>query len=190
MRTLSLLLLVASFAAAQDMPLHEILRPGEDWQLVSGPGSLATAIPPYAVDPGKKVVKTVDREFLLNVPEPTCGAVALGGSTLLVGDAAGRYVWAFRIEKDGSIGPGDRYCRLRVNASNRSETSALTVDGVGRFYAATNLGVQVFDPTGRLCGVMTAPPGKVTGLTFAGDKLYAAAGDKRYVRRMLAEGGK
>src|SRR6185295_9736350 len=109
-----------------------------------------------------------DRKFPLPVPEPTCCAVALGGSTLLVGDAAERYVWAFRIEKDGSIGPGDRYCRLRVPkddrlkkewpaTAGRSETSALTVDGAGRFYAATSIGIQVFDPTGRLCGVMTAP---------------------------------
>jgi sugar lactone lactonase YvrE len=202
MRTLSLLLLSATVAAAQDMPLHEILRPGEDWKAVAGPRSLATAVPPYVVDPGKRVVKQGDREFPLNVAEPTCCVVALGGSTLLVGDAAGRYVWAFRIEKDGSIGPGDRYCRLRVPQddrlkkkdspveNSRSETSALTVDGAGRFYAATRLGIQVFDPTGRLCGVMTAPPGKVTELTFAGDLLYARAGDAMFVRRMLAEGKK
>jgi sugar lactone lactonase YvrE len=188
MRTLSLLFLTATFAAAQDMPLHEILRRGEDWSPPRGRPAMTPA--GYTVDSAKKVVRLKDREFPVPVPEPTCCTVVLGGSTLLVGDAAGRYVWAFRIEKDGSLGPGDRYCRLRVNETNRSETSALTVDGAGRFYAATNLGIQVFDPTGRLCGVVTAPPGKVAELFFNGDELCATVGDKAFVRRMLAEGKK
>jgi len=55
---------------------------------------------------------------------------------------------------------------------------------------ATNLGLQVFDPTGRLCGVFTAPPGKVTELTFDGDRLFARADGKVFVRKMLAEGKK
>jgi hypothetical protein len=188
MRTLSLLLLTTTFAAAQDMPLHEILRRGEDWKSATERPSIPATS--YTVDAAKKVVRHKDREFPVPVPEPTCCAVALGGSTLLVGDAAGRYVWAFRIEKDGSIGPGDRYCRLRVNESNRSETSALTVDGVGRFYAATNIGIQVFDPTGRLCGVITAPPGKIAELFFNGDELCAMTGDKAFIRRLQATGKK
>lgn len=200
MRTLSCLLLLAGLCSAQDMPLHEILRPGEDWQPAGGPTPKAVAA--YTVDAAKKVVRTGDRAFAVPVPEPTCCVVALGGSTLLVGGAAGRYVWAFRIEKDGSVGPGDRYCRLRVTQdvrlrkedtpsdAGRSETSALAVDGAGRFYAATTLGIQVFDPTGRLCGVMTAPPGTVTELVFGGDHLYARAGGQVYVRRLLAEGAK
>ncbi|HVK10326.1 MAG TPA: hypothetical protein VM597_16285 [Gemmataceae bacterium] len=138
------------------------------------------------VDAGKKVVRLKHREFPVPVPEPTCCTVALGGSTLHVGDGGGRYVWAFRIEKDRALGPGDRYCRLRVNESNRPETSALTVDGFGRFYAATNTGIQVFDPTGRLCGVITAPPGQVTALFFNGDELCAVVGDKAHVRRLNA----
>ena len=188
MRTLSVLLLTATFAAAQDMPLHEILHPGEDWKPLSGrpfpgPGT-------YTVDPAKKVVRLKGREFPVPVPEPTCCTVALGGSSLLVGDAAGRYVWAFRIDKDGAIGTGDRYCRLRVNESNRSETSALTVDAAGRFYAATNVGIQVFDPTGRLCGVVTAPPARITELFFNGDDLCAMTRDKAFVRRLQTTGKK
>jgi sugar lactone lactonase YvrE len=53
---------------------------------------------------------------------------------------------------------------------------------------ATNLGIQVFDPTGRLCGVFTAPPGRVTELVFNGDRLFARVADKVFVRKMLAKG--
>lgn len=181
------LLLAATLASGQDMPLHEIIKPGETWQPASGePPKVPTGT--YRID-------------LLTTPlkKTTCAAVALGGSTLLVADAADRYVWAFQIQKDGSLGPGDRYCRLRVRGDDRwkkdtppeayrADPSAMSIDGANRTYVATNLGIQVFDPTGRLCGVFTAPPGRVTEMAFRGDRLFARAGDKVYVRQMLAEG--
>jgi hypothetical protein len=180
-----LLLVAAGMSAAQDMPLHEILLPGETWQ----------------PDEGRMPVVEKPPDLMHGLPmkEPTCHVVALGGSTMLVADAADRYVWAFRIEKDGSIGPGDRYCRLRVRGDQRrkqatppemyrADPSALTVDGMNRTYVATNLGIQVFDPTGRLCGVFTAPPGRVTELAFDGRRLFARADGKVFVRKMLAEG--
>jgi hypothetical protein len=34
--TVPLLLLAAGMAAAQDMPLHEIIKPGETWQASAG----------------------------------------------------------------------------------------------------------------------------------------------------------
>jgi enterochelin esterase family protein len=71
-----------------------------------------------------------------------------------------------------------------------ADPSAMTMDAANRSYVATNLGIQIFDPTGRLCGVITSPPGRVTELAFDGNQLYARAGDKVYVRTMLAEGRK
>ena len=182
------LLLAAGVATAQDMPLHEVLKPGETWQPASGD------VPKVANQPGPV-------QGAVPLKEPTCAAVALGGSTLLVADAADRYVWAFQIQKDGSIGPGDRYCRLRVRGDERrkrftseeaykADPSAMTIDGANRTYVATNLGIQVFDPTGRLCGVFTAPAGRVTELAFDGDRLFARADGKVFVRKMLAEGKK
>ena len=180
-------LLVASVAAGQDMPLHEILKPGETWQVHDGDTP--------------KVGKSPALPDRLPIREPTCAAVTLGGSTLLVADAENRYVWAFPIQKDGSLGPGDRYCRLRVRGDERrkqvtrpeafrADPSAMTIDGANRTYVATNLGVQVFDPTGRLCGVFTAPPGRVTELAFDGDRLFAQTEGKVFVRKMIAEGKK
>jgi hypothetical protein len=180
------LLFAVGAAGAQDMPLHEILKPGETWQPHAG-GMPAVDRPPQLAKRG------------LPVKEATCAVVGLGGSTLFVADATDRYVWAFRIEKDGTIGPGDRYVRMRVAGDDRrrkvtppeayrADPSAMTIDAANRLYAATNLGIQVFDPTGRLCGVFTAPPGRVTELTFDGDRLYARAENNVFVRTMLAEG--
>ena len=182
------LLFAVGVAKAQDMPLHEILKPGETWQPTSG-GMPRTAKPPEVKRNG------------LPLQEPTCAVVALGGSTLLVADAADRYVWAFQLQKDGSLGPGDRYCRMRVRGDDRrkrftpaeayrAEPTAMVIDGANRTYVATDLGIQAFDPTGRLCGVFTAPPGRITELAFDGDRLFAKVGNTVFVRNMLAEGKK
>jgi hypothetical protein len=183
--TIAVVLLAAGAAAGQDMPLHEILKPGETWQAYDGAvpktGNLAALADP------------------LPLIEPTCAVMTLGGSTLLVADATDRYIWAFPIQKGGTLATGDRYCRLRVRGDGRrkqftrpeafrADPSAMTTDGADRTYVATNLGLQVFDPTGRLCGVFTAPPGRVTELAFDGDRLFARADGKVFVRKMLAEG--
>jgi sugar lactone lactonase YvrE len=191
--TLPVVMIAAGLASAQDMPLHEILKPGETWQPTKAEMPAGMSIDRVKNDKGvfaKSVLK-----------EPTCCALALGGSTLLVADAADRHVWAFRIEKDGTLGPGDRYCRLQVRGEQRrtkstppeayrADPSAMTIDGMSRTYVATELEIQVFDPTGRLCGVFTNPPGHVTEMAFDGDRLLARANRKVFVRNMLAEGVK
>ena len=70
----------------------------------------------------------------------------------------------------------------------------MTAGSAGRLYAATPVGVQVFDPTGRLSGVLLEPEPAApepTALTFGGPKhetLYAAFGGKVYARRTQAKG--
>jgi len=64
---------------------------------------------------------------------------------------------------------------------------------MGRYYVTTALGVQVFDPTGRLCGVLPKPQADkpLTSCTFSGEKreyLYVTNGDKIYRRKVQATG--
>jgi len=192
-----LVLLAAGFATAQDMPLHEIIKPGETWQ--AHDGAMPVRLRKYGVNSESRMIFYKGVPILHKFKQQTCCAVALGGSTLLVAGTSDRYIWAFQIQKDGSIGPGDRYCRMRVRGDDRrkrvtpaeayrAEPTAMTIDGANRTYVATNLGIQVFDPTGRLCGVFTAPPGQVSELAFDGDRLFARAGGKVFVRTMLAQG--
>jgi enterochelin esterase family protein len=176
-------LFVSALASAQDMPLHQIIIPGEAWKIAEGdlPSAPKITLPD------------------LPLKQPAAWTMGLDGSTLLVADAADRYVWAFRIEKDGKLGPGDRYCRMRVRGDERrkrfapseaasADPSAMTTDAANRTYVATNLGIQVFDPTGRLCGVFTSPPGRIKELVFNGDWLFARTEGKVYVRKMVATG--
>jgi enterochelin esterase family protein len=114
--------------------------------------------------------------------------------TLVVGDAKGKYLWAFRIEKDGVLTAGESYYPLLMKAGDKeSHVSALTVDDTGRVYACTPLGIQVFDPAGRLSGVLTKPAdGEIRGIMFGGGELshtlIVAFSDALYGRKMQARG--
>lgn len=113
--------------------------------------------------------------------------------TLVVSEYRGTNAWAFRILADGSLDAGDRYMTLRV-PSNRADTGGdgSTTDVEGRYYITSHLGIQMFDETGRISGVITRPQAKGTvSLTFAGDGhryLYACSSDRIY-RRLTRTAG-
>ncbi|OWK41759.1 SMP-30/gluconolactonase/LRE family protein [Fimbriiglobus ruber] len=178
----AILLLAAPAAVAQDMPLTMFLIDGEGWTKAP-----AVVTPPAAakVTPPSVVAK------------PTVAALNPAGTTWYVGSAEGRYVWAFQADKDGQINPasGDRYARLWVHKGQKDQpVSGLTFDTRGCIYAATPAGIQAFDPTGRLCGVIALPaPGQTGELTWTGDArdhLTVRVGDTWYVRKLKATGPK
>jgi sugar lactone lactonase YvrE len=113
--------------------------------------------------------------------------------TLVAGQANGNRLWAYRIAKDSGLTDKEAYYPLRGKPDHSpSGLAALTVDDKRRLYAATGIGVQVFDPTGRLSGVILKPEdAPLTALTFGGakrDTLYVASGSKIYARKTLASG--
>ena len=67
---------------------------------------------------------------------------------------------------------------------------SLVSDAAGRLYVATTVGVQCFDPTGRLNGVLLNPTATPpTGVALGGpdhDLLYIACGDQLFVRKTRA----
>jgi len=68
----------------------------------------------------------------------------------------------------------------------------MTTDAQGRYYVTSHVGIQMFDWTGRLGGVIARPQNKGTvSVTFAGanlDYLYACSSDKIYRRKTTATG--
>ena len=114
------------------------------------------------------------------------------GGTLVVGDSDGDKLNTYRVGKDGSLDAKEGYYTLRTRGREPSRVSALTLDTEGRLYAATSEGVQVFDPTGRMCGVINAPArAAVTALAFAGparDQMYVVCDDKLYARKTKVKG--
>jgi sugar lactone lactonase YvrE len=66
------------------------------------------------------------------------------------------------------------------------------VDKVGRYYGTRELGVQIFAPTGRPCGVLPKvdPGQQLTTCMLAGANhrtLYIAHGTKIYCRKLTVE---
>jgi sugar lactone lactonase YvrE len=114
--------------------------------------------------------------------------------TLVVTDGVEPVLWTFRVERDGSLSSKDRYYGpLQLPAAGGSPGSdGMKVDSIGRLYVTTRVGLQMFDPTGRLGGTILKPQaGSLSNVCFGGknlDTLYVTAGDKVYKRRVQATG--
>lgn len=175
---LALFCLALTPARAQDMPLSDILIDGEGWKKVDGGKRPADA---RGIVAGTEVV-VGDR--------PACYVTNRG--TLYAGRADGRALVAFTLDKAGAPGHPEAYAPLRLKrGATGIEVTSLAADEDGRIYAATDIGVQVFDPTGRLCGVLTpAAPGKPKHLAFEGDQLTLWVGEAKYARKLNTHGAK
>jgi enterochelin esterase family protein len=73
-----------------------------------------------------------------------------------------------------------------------SKGDGMAVDSIGRWYVTSSLGVQIFDPTGRPCGVLptvdTTQP--LTTCILAGSDfstLYVANGTKLFKRKLTVK---
>lgn len=143
----------------------------------------------YLYEPGGK-----PRKVAAGFGRPTGIVLSPDQGTLIVADANDRCLWALRIDPDMSLVHKERYYDVWVPRGQKvSGTTALTVDAVGRVYAATRYGVQMFDPTGRLSGILEVPtkdePGPAIG--FGGkeaDVLHVLYGDQIYARKLKAKG--
>lgn len=115
--------------------------------------------------------------------------------TLYVADTAGEYVLAYALQADGSLGPKRTFAKLAgyrqaQNGSFSSGADGLAVDAAGRLYVATNVGVEVFDPSGQALGVIALPK-QPQNLAFAGvDKkqLFVVGRGAAYRIDTLAQG--
>lgn len=115
--------------------------------------------------------------------------------SLVVTDAQEPTLWTFRVERDGSLSCKDRYYGpLRMEFEQKNTGSdGMTVDSIGRLYVTTRVGLQMFDPIGRMGGVIHKPvPGRpLSNVCFGGPKfniLYVTAGDKVFRRETQATG--
>jgi sugar lactone lactonase YvrE len=148
----------------------------------------------YCTVPGEKAVYHVGRggkkrRVADGIEDPSGLVLWPDEGTLVVGDAAGKRLFAFRIEQGGSLSDREGYYTLYVRPGQASGVAGLATDGAGRVYAATREGVQVFDPTGRLSGILPGPRRTpVTAVAFGGDRLFIGCGDRVYVRLTRARG--
>jgi hypothetical protein len=163
-----LAIVASSPAFAQDMPLSQIVIDGEGWKKAENVGEKPKP------QPGKRITHSPDRSTMFQaLPIPV------------------RYLHAGP-RYEGGYGPFTPCAPLRTKRGEMTiAVTSLATDKDGRIYAATEMGVQVFDPTGRLCGVLTpAAPGKPEHLAFEGDLLTHWIGETKYARKLNTQGAK
>jgi sugar lactone lactonase YvrE len=154
------------------------------------------------LDPKTKQRRAVDT----GITAPNGIALSADGGTLAVSDSRGQHVWVFRVEADGSLKFKEPFMTFRTavdptkkHPDGRSPVyktfcrgDGMTSDHEGRWYVATELGVQFFDVAGRISGVLPNPGEKgMTSVCLAGarhDWLYATCGDRIFRRHVQAKG--
>ena len=140
------------------------------------------------------------------ITKPNGIALTQDGGTLAVSDYGGDSAWMFRVNPDGMLDGKLPVMPLRLPINYQGEfkfnepppyvTASLgdgmAVDKKGRFYVTSALGVQIFDPTGRPCGILPQPnPDQpLTTCTLGGpdhSTLYIANGTTIYSRQLTVE---
>jgi len=113
-------------------------------------------------------------------------------SLLYVADSRSHWVYSYQVQADGSLAHKQKYYHLHVpDTADDSGADGMRVDRDGRLYVATRLGLQICDQAGRVNCIVPTPNGKVSNLTFGGEKfdtIYATCGDKVYSRRVKVQG--
>jgi gluconolactonase len=139
--------------------------------------------------PPKGQVRVVDQ----GIKQPNGLTLSPDQGTLVVSDFGGTNLWAFRIDANGSLSCKSPYMTVRAAVGKAASSGdGMTTDSAGRYYVATEVGLQMFDPTGRLCGVIAKPQNKfLANLTFGGPELsylYVVCSDKVYRRKTKTHG--
>ena len=113
-------------------------------------------------------------------------------SLLYVSDYRSHWVYSYLIQPDGTLAFKQQYDWLHSpDNADDAGGDGMCVDVDGRLYVATRLGIQVCDQAGRVNCILPTPNGKISALTFGGEKfdtLFATCGDKVFKRKMNVKG--
>ena len=140
------------------------------------------------------------------ITKPNGIALSNDGGTLAVSDYGGTHTWTFRVHAGAVLDSKmpTMPMRLRIDAKGEflrheappyvavARGDGMAVDKAGRYYVTSDLGVQVFDPTGRPCGVLPKvdKDQPLTTCMLAGSDhstLYIAHGKKIYRRKLTVQ---
>lgn len=167
----------------------------------------------YVTETGKQQVTLIDvasgqvKAADSGITAPNGITLSPDQGTLAVSDYRGGHVYMFQIGADGALlgksptmtlrRPIDYAGEFKFNEPPpylaASGGDGMCSDEQGRFYVTSTLGVQVFDGTGRECGLLPHPQKDkpLTSATLAGPDrayLYITNGDKIYRRKVQAKG--
>lgn len=140
------------------------------------------------------------------INRPNGIALSNDGGTLAVSDHGGPTTWTFRVNAGGDLDAKAPTMPMRLPIDSDGEFSfnqpppykpsargdGMCVDKAGRYYVTSELGVQIFDPTGRPCGLLPKPDKNqpLTSCTIAGknhETLFITNGSTVYRRPLTIQ---
>lgn len=197
---------------SQNKFFQDILPPGTSWEPVSNiDAPIAAQLSAarqhstkdsqgreYFTEPaaGKVWLKTSDgKKQLLDsgLKSPTAIALSPDELWLTVAESETHWGYSYRVQADGSVQYKQRLYWFHVDDDrDESAVGGWVSDRDGRLYAATGMGVQVFDHNGRSRAIMPLPHGEAAAVAFGGealDWLYVRCTDGKVFRRKLKVSG-
>jgi len=132
-------------------------------------------------------------------PKPTGICLSTDRSMLYISDPAGKWVWSYQAQADGSLANGEPFFRMEtMDESSESGASGMAVDRKGLLYVATSMGIQVCDGQGRVIAIFNRPEGAwsemgpISRVAFGGadrQYLYIVVGNEVFRRHLVLKSG-
>jgi gluconolactonase len=125
------------------------------------------------------------------LPNPNGVMLSPDEKTLYVIPSGQAEMMSYPIESPGKLGAGKVFCTLKQPERRKGGGGdGLAVDTQGNLYITSALGLQVFDPSGKLLGIIKIPE-QPANVTFGGPglkTLYVTARTSLYTVPMQATG--
>jgi len=201
---------------SQNTFLKDILMPGESWQPVQPADATAAKLFDFearnshryrALDAqgheyftdaaaGQVWLRLASGKTVLldsGLKAPTGVALSPDGLWLAVAESETHWGYSYRVQRDGTIQDKQRFYWFHVSDdADDSGAGAWVMDRDGRLYAATRMGVQVFDHNGRVRAILPVPGGEIDSIAFGGPDMttlfVASPAHELYRRKMKVPG--
>jgi sugar lactone lactonase YvrE len=120
---------------------------------------------------------------------PSGIAISPDGLWLAVAENKTHWGYSYRLQADATVEARQPFYWFHVpDTADDSGARSWVMDREGRLYAATRMGVQVFDRNGRVRAILPVLGGEAAGLAYGGeslDTLYVSCADGKLYRRKL-----
>ncbi|QEH32695.1 Gluconolactonase precursor [Aquisphaera giovannonii] len=167
-------------------------------------GLLYFSDPPYGVQPAERslhfqgvYILDLDAEgpartrlVADDFEKPNGLAFSPDEGTLYVCDTARYHIRAFDVQADGTFRPGSGRVVARMDPDEPGGPDGMKVDREGRLYVAVAQGVWVFEPSGKLLGILATPkrPANLAWCGGDGRELFLCIGEEVYRTRLEVAG--
>ena len=114
------------------------------------------------------------------------------GLWLCAAESKGHHGYSYRVQPSGELQLGEPYYWFHVpGTGNDSGVTQVCMDRDGYAYAATRMGVQIFDRNGRVRAILPVDGHQLAGISFGGadmQTLHISTGNAIYHRKLKAVG--